>query len=206
MNAVTIAFISAVSLYVILPTKAFAPISSSCHTGPTRHTVALNRGINYDLETAYFQHSPRGLLPPLRSTKNSVANEVEIGQLDQFKYTAIFLSKAVLLGVLTGLSVVLFKSSIGATQILFYENLADYLPKPSFYWPLALYPLLGGIIVSVLTYAVGPKITNGIDIIAQSIDADTVPSSLKSLTPGDYALSVDPVAINFNLDPPASTI
>ena len=195
MNAVTIAFISAVSLYVILTTEAFAPISSSCHTSPTRHTVALNRGINYNLETTYFQQSPRRVLPILRSTKNSVVAEAEIGQLDQFKYTAIFLSKAVLLGVLTGLSIVLFKSSIGATQILFYENLADYLPKPSFYWPLALYPLLGGIIVSVLTYAVGPKITNGIDIIAQSIDADTVPSSLKSLTPGDYALSVDPVAI-----------
>ena len=131
----------------------------------------------------------------LKNAKSDTVAESEIGQLDQFKYTAGFLSKAALIGVLTGLSVVIFKSSIGATQVVFYENLADYLPKPSFYWPLALYPSLGGIIVSILTYAVGPKITNGIDFIAQSIDANTVSSSIKSLTPGDFALSVDPEAL-----------
>lgn len=51
---------------------------------------------------------------------------------------AFFLLKAALVGVLTGLSVVLFKSAIAKTSSLFYENLADILPKPSFYWPLAL--------------------------------------------------------------------
>ena len=129
------------------------------------------------------------------SSKSNLVTEPGIGQLDQFKYTAGFLSKAALIGILTGLSVVLFKSSIEATQIVFYENLADYLPKPSFYWPLALYPSLGGIIVAVLTYAVGPKITNGIDVIAQSIDANMVTTATKLVTPGDLALSVDPAAL-----------
>lgn len=122
--------------------------------------------------------------------------EVEIQpdtvQLDQFKNTAIFLSKAALVGVLTGVSIVIFKSSIGATQILLYEDLADFLPKPSFYWPLALYPMLGGIFVSALTYFTGPKISNSIDTIAQSIDSN---APIRWPTPGDFALSASPAAL-----------
>ena len=122
--------------------------------------------------------------------------ELEVGQLDQFRYTSIFLSKAVLVGVLTGLSIVLFKSSIAETQVLLYENLADFLPKPSFYWPLAIYPILGGSFVALLTYFVGPKMSNGIDFIAQSIDSNRAESPVIELpTPGDNALSASPAAL-----------
>lgn len=138
-----------------------------------------------------------------QSVRKEDEEDLEIGQLDQFRFTAIFLSKAVLVGVLTGLSVVLFKSSIEATQVILYENLADFLPKPSFYWPLAIYPILGGIAVSILTYAVGPKISNGIDIIAQSIDSSAADLPTVTLTmPGDFALSASPVALfreNYNI-------
>ena len=138
-----------------------------------------------------------------QSVRKEDEEDLEIGQLDQFRFTAIFLSKAVLVGVLTGLSVVVFKSSIEATQVILYENLADFLPKPSFYWPLAIYPILGGIAVSILTYAVGPKISNGIDIIAQSIDSSAADLPSVSLTmPGDFALSASPVALfreNYNI-------
>ena len=122
--------------------------------------------------------------------------ELEVGQLDQFRYTSVFLSKAALVGVLTGLSIVLFKSSIAETQVLLYENLADFLPKPSFYWPLAIYPILGGSFVALLTYFVGPKMSNGIDFIAQSIDSNRAESPIIELpTPGDNALSASPAAL-----------
>lgn len=138
-----------------------------------------------------------------QSVRKEDEEDLEIGQLDQFRYTAIFLSKAVVVGILTGLSVVLFKSSIGETQVILYENLADFLPKPSFYWPLAIYPILGGIAVSILTYAVGPKISNGIDMIAQSIDSSAADVPNVALTmPGDFALSASPVALfreNYNI-------
>lgn len=57
---------------------------------------------------------------------------------DNFNQVAKFLFKAGLIGTLTGISVVAFKTAISSTQYLFYEQLADILPKPSFYWPLAL--------------------------------------------------------------------
>jgi H+/Cl- antiporter ClcA len=117
--------------------------------------------------------------------------------LEQFKATAIFLSKAILVGVFTGFSIVVFKSSIGATQEILYEGLADFLPKPSFYWPLALFPILGSVVVSFLTYVVGPQINNGIDIIAQTIDIQQSKKSneIDVATPGDVALSAYPSAL-----------
>lgn len=57
---------------------------------------------------------------------------------DNFNQVAKFLFKAGFIGTLTGMSVVAFKTAISSTQYLFYEQLADILPKPSFYWPLAL--------------------------------------------------------------------
>ena len=57
---------------------------------------------------------------------------------ESFRQVATFLLKSSLVGVLTGLSVVIFKTAIAKTSSLFYEDLADILPKPSFYWPLAL--------------------------------------------------------------------
>ena len=146
-------------------TDSFKLNSATCISDYNWKTAPFNKHPTYSVCTTVTNTKSRTSY--VASSKSNLVTEPGIGQLDQFKYTAGFLSKAALIGILTGLSVVLFKSSIEATQIVFYENLADYLPKPSFYWPLALYPSLGGIIVAVLTYAVGPKITNGIDVIAQ---------------------------------------
>ena len=174
-------------------TDSFKLNSATCTSDYNWKTAPFNKHPTYSVCTTVTNTKSRTSY--VASSKSNLVTEPGIGQLDQFKYTAGFLSKAALIGILTGLSVVLFKSSIEATQIVFYENLADYLPKPSFYWPLALYPSLGGIIVAVLTYAVGPKITNGIDVIAQSIDANMVTTATKLVTPGDFALSVDPAAL-----------
>lgn len=59
---------------------------------------------------------------------------------DEFEMSrsALFLAKAGTVGAATGLSVILFKSSIAIVLTLFYENLADALPKPVFYWPFIL--------------------------------------------------------------------
>lgn len=57
---------------------------------------------------------------------------------DRFNDVAKFLFRSGLIGTFTGLSVVIFKTAISSTSSLFYEQLADILPKPSFYWPLAL--------------------------------------------------------------------
>lgn len=90
---------------------------------------------------------------------------------EQFNSVAVFLFKAGLIGSCTGLSVVLFKGAIAATSYLFYEELANILPKPSFYWPLALYPVIGAMAVSILVYWKHDSIRRGIDFIARSIDA-----------------------------------
>jgi len=91
---------------------------------------------------------------------------------------ALFLSRAALIGSLTGAAVVVLKSSIQATSAFFYEYLADILPKPAFYWPLILYPVLGSSLVALLTYFRSSSLKIGIDLIAKSIDADpTSPSS-----------------------------
>ena len=60
-------------------------------------------------------------------------------------------------------------SSISFTKALLYEDLAELLPKPAFYWPLAIYPVVGSIGVSALTYWRGDSIKVGVDSIAKSI-------------------------------------
>ena len=64
-----------------------------------------------------------------------------------------------------------FKTAILATSVLFYETIANLLPRPVFYWPMMLYPLMGSAVVAFLLYIRGPSIRNGIDSIARSIDA-----------------------------------
>ena len=86
----------------------------------------------------------------------------------QVSRTIVFLVRAALIGLLTGVGIVLFKLAISYIGMVFYEDLADILPKPAFYWPLALYPLLGSVVVSALTLLSGPAIGNGIDSIAST--------------------------------------
>lgn len=111
------------------------------------------------------------------STTQLVETEVEeeddniIATFGDLQQNTLFLAKAALIGLCTAIGVVLFKLSIQETSKIFYENLADALPKPVFYWPQILYPVLGSAIVSILTYSRGLSIRNGIDSIAQSIDS-----------------------------------
>jgi H+/Cl- antiporter ClcA len=164
-------------------------------------SIARNNRLNLKISrdessNSNIEYSPATVLSvedsQLDQDEPLVDNQLD---LEQFKATAIFLSKAVLVGVFTGFSIVIFKSSIGATQEILYENLADLLPKPGFYWPLALFPILGSVVVSVLTYAVGPQISNGIDVIAQSIDIQQSKKSNEISTLGDVALSAYPPAL-----------
>ena len=88
----------------------------------------------------------------------------------QFSRVVVFLSRAGAIGLLTGLAIVLFKNSIAYVALLFYDRLAELLPRPAFYWPLAVFPALGSCIVSLLTFILGPSISNGIDSIASGVD------------------------------------
>lgn len=78
----------------------------------------------------------------------------------------------------TGIFVAVFKLLILQTQKELYETLADQLPKPAFYWPLALYPLIGSIWVSIATVLSNGEIRRGIDDIAKSIDSPNIPLEL----------------------------
>jgi hypothetical protein len=51
-----------------------------------------------------------------------------------------------------GIGILAFKKSILLVSQLLYESLADVLPKPAFYWPIILYPVLGSVAVSIITY------------------------------------------------------
>jgi len=101
----------------------------------------------------------------------------------QFSRTIAFLLRAALIGLLTGASVVLFKQSILNVGQFFYEDLADVLPKPAFYWPLAVYPIFGSAVVSALTLLTGPSIRNGVDHIASTTCAET-----RRFEPGSHLL------------------
>jgi H+/Cl- antiporter ClcA len=95
----------------------------------------------------------------------------------QFKETSVFLARAATVGFLAGCSIVAFKLSIVTTQGLLYDDLADVLPHPApYYWTLVLFPLLGGAVVSLITALAGPRMKNGIDTIASSIDENVVPA------------------------------
>jgi hypothetical protein len=73
-----------------------------------------------------------------------ILNEIQKDQIiDESSYidvkrVFIFLTQAALIGTLTGFGVSIFKESIFLTSIFFYENLANVLPRPAFYWPLAV--------------------------------------------------------------------
>jgi len=99
-----------------------------------------------------------------------VLHSTNVGVLSEFRSTIAFLGKAALVGTCTGGGVVVFKMSLLFLGTLFYEDLANLLPRPAFYWPLALYPILGSVFVCILTAATGPAIRNGVDYIASSID------------------------------------
>ena len=113
----------------------------------------------------------------------------------QFTETGIFLFRAATTGFLAGCSIVVFKTGIEYIQELLYVDLASVLPKPyPIYWPLAVFPLLGSVMVSILSIIAGDRMKNGIDTIARSIDADAA-AELYSLTHDEEkAYDIDSVA------------
>ena len=116
-------FIAPLGLYLVVGfchiAQSFSPIF---HTN-TPHFYRTDAVV---VTTAYNAGGRTGHLNRRYSLKTEAAAEdvceLEVGQLDQFRYTSVFLSKAVLVGILTGFSIVLFKSSIAETQVLLYEN------------------------------------------------------------------------------------
>lgn len=109
----------------------------------------------------------------------TAASDTDYVRMDTFdvtdaKRTVIFLVKASLIGISTGLGVKVFKSSIDLAAAFFFESFADILPKPAFYWPLGLFPLFGSVFVAFLVFIRGNTIYNGIDYIAKSIDANSI--------------------------------
>ena len=58
--------------------------------------------------------------------------------LNTYKKPIEFLGRAAAIGIMTGAGVVSLKNNIYLAQSFFYETLADALPKPAFYWPIAL--------------------------------------------------------------------
>ena len=86
--------------------------------------------------------------------------------------TMRFLFRACLIGLLTGGMIVVYKLSIANLAGFFFDDLAGVLPNPAFYWPLALYPILGSMVVCTLAYFVGPDICDGIESIAASVEKD----------------------------------
>jgi H+/Cl- antiporter ClcA len=96
----------------------------------------------------------------------------------------------VLIGAATGGAVIAFKLSIGFIEHVFFNQLADLLPKPSlYYWPLMLPPVLGSLAVGVLTF-LRPQLRRGVDYLAQSIDNTSLPwSPLDQLARTSAAIS-----------------
>ncbi len=87
--------------------------------------------------------------------------------------TLELLLKASVIGASTGGLVVLFKTSIQTVQRLLYEDLADVLPKPAFYWPIILYPIIGSTLVVGLRALRGDRLNNDVNSIARKLRLDT---------------------------------
>ena len=57
-------------------------------------------------------------------------------------------------------------------QRLLYEDLADILPKPAFYWPIVLYPIIGSAFVVGLRSLYGDRLNNDVNSIARRLRLD----------------------------------
>ena len=90
---------------------------------------------------------------------------------DPFEKTSSLIVRAGALGLSTGLAVMAFKASIAGVSQLLYEDVADILPKPVFYWPIVLFPVFGSAVVTMISRLQGASIGQGIDAIASSVNA-----------------------------------
>lgn len=88
------------------------------------------------------------------------------------------LLRSAAVGIASGVGVVAFKRCIHAVSSLLFVNLADMLPKPAFYWPIILYPLIGGAFVSLLTWFSRDLVSQNIDVIAHSISPPVLLSTV----------------------------
>ena len=91
---------------------------------------------------AYFILSVESfLLSNLSTRKKTQINFYKLPTtetLNTYKKPIQFLGRAAAIGIMTGAAVVSLKNNIYLAQSFFYETLADALPKPAFYWPIAL--------------------------------------------------------------------
>ena len=131
-----------------------------------------------------------------RGSDDSFISDNIIETIDDLKLQLTFLKQAALVGFFTAVGIVIFKLSIQETSKILYENLADVLPKPAgFYWPQILFPVLGSVVVSILTYFRGQNIRRGVDKIAQSLDYDgnaatSTPQELLRYNPSDQLFRI----------------
>lgn len=141
----------------------------------TPHDFVLNKFGNENIDQRYIETLGR----------ESIVDYTNVQQ------TVKFLFRAMLVGIFTGIGIVIFKTLIASVTSIFYEYLADFLPKPSFYWPLALYPILGSVAVCIISFITGPSIKEGVDSIAQSIDYIPLSNAYNVLNISKYL--IDPL-------------
>ena len=160
------------SIVALLPLNSFAfTTKSSFKYSIISSYIDLKESSIYRSYTTKLRIKIPSSSPILtKDTYSLITNEIKL-ILEPFNQPTNFLFRAGLIGIFTGLGVVLLKTLIFDTQGILYETLADILPKPAFYWPIALYPFIGSIFVTCLAYYYGPSIWNGLDYIAKSIDS-----------------------------------
>lgn len=105
-------------------------------------------------------------------------NALILGANASVSAISVFLLRGAAVGLATGVGVIAFKRSIHAVSVLLYEVLADVLPKPSPYWPIVLYPLVGAAAVSLLTLLNRDLVSQNIDAIARTVSPPTLLSSV----------------------------
>lgn len=95
-------------------------------------------------------------------------NTIILGSNASVSSISLFLFRAAAVGLSTGSAILIFKKSIIGVSGLLYENLANILPKPVFYWPIIVYPVLGACVVSLISLLNSEALKQNIDRIARS--------------------------------------
>jgi hypothetical protein len=136
------------SYYRMMLVLSFYLTSAPVLSFPCGHPL-----VAYPSKTIYYQNRraessyihkkapishPMNFKVPLQAVISEDEDEEEEDYFIHYKEALSFLGRGSLVGLFTGIGVVVFKTSIMGVESLFYETLADALPKPAFYWPLAL--------------------------------------------------------------------
>ena len=108
--------------------------------------------------------------PPVdaQDASTPTINAIILGSNASVSSISLFLFRAAAVGLSTGSAILVFKKSIIGVQELLYETVASLLPKPVFYWPIIIYPVLGACAVSVISLINSEALKQNIDGIARS--------------------------------------